>query len=109
MLNILENFPKSRDSDQWLTIKLWCVYYPTRIQEEGLPVPEGEKPIVRKFVYLDDIMELPREDNIKRMRAIIQNEEHLFLPTSWEVAKQRQIAEWDWQEYTRKSNQPKVE
>ena len=99
MLEILEKYPKARDSDQWLTIKLWCIFYPSRIKEEILPVPEGEQPNVRKFVYLEDIMELPREDNVKRIRAIIQNVEHKFLPTTWEVAKQRKINEDEWKEY----------
>ncbi len=92
ILQILENYPKSRDSDLWLTIKLWCVFYPSRIKND-------EK--LGKFVFLKDIMELPREDAVKRIRAVIQNEEHKYLPTNWKVAKQRKINEDIWKDYTR--------
>ena len=96
--SILENFPKARDSDQWLTIKLWAVYFPSRIHEEKLN--EGtEFETIRKFVYLEDIMALPREDNIKRLRAKIQNEEHKWLPTTIEIAKKRHIEESVWINY----------
>lgn len=93
VLKILQDFPKSRDSDQWLTIKLWCVFYPTRIHR--LIGNVKSKP----YIFLEDIMEMPREDNVKRIRAIIQNEEKKFLPTTWEVAKQRDINELEWKEY----------
>ena len=87
ILYILSQFPKSRDSDQWLTIKLWCVFYPKKIKTDS-----NEE----KYVYLGDIMDLPREDSIKRLRAKIQNEEHKFLPLSWVVAKKREINEVEW-------------
>ncbi len=95
VLEILEKYPKARDSDQWLTIKLWCVFYPSRIQ---VLAPEDPQ-VNRKYVFLEDIMDLPREDNVKRLRAIIQNVEHRFLPTTWEVARQRKINEDEWKEY----------
>lgn len=87
--HILEKYPKSRDSDQWLTIKIWAVDFPQRIHGEGKD----------KFVYLRDIMELPREDIVKRIRAHIQNDQGKFLPTTWEVAKQRRINEGLWRAY----------
>lgn len=99
IIKILTDFPQSRDSDQYLTIKLWCIFYPSRIHEDK----ENQ---LKKFVYLVDIMELPREDNVKRIRAIIQNEEHRFLPTSLEVAKQRRINEEEWRAYVQ--NQQKL-
>lgn len=92
IIKILSEFPKSRDSDQWLTIKLWCVFYPSRIKRDAENKP---------FVYLIDVMDLPREDHVKRIRAIIQNEEKRFLPTSLEVAKQRRILEEDWRAYVK--------
>jgi len=96
--SILENYPKARDSDQWLTIKIWAVFFPDRIHEERLN--EGtDLEITKKFVYLEDIMALPREDNIKRLRAKIQNEEGKWLPTTWEIAKKRQIEESVWRNY----------
>lgn len=87
--HILDKHPKARDSDQWLTIKLWTVFYPSRIQDSD----KG------KFIYLRDVMELPREDNIKRVRAIIQNVENRFLPTNIEVVRKRKINEEVWKEY----------
>lgn len=91
VLKILEQYPKARDSDQWLTIKLWTVYYPSRIHRRDDLEPA--------YVYLKDIMDLPREDNVKRVRAIIQNVENKFLPTTIEVARQRKINEEVWKEY----------
>lgn len=93
IIKILTDFPQSRDSDQYLTIKLWCIFYPSRIIRE-----EGKEPTIR----LKDVMDMPREDHVKRIRAIIQNEEHRFLPTSLEVAKQRKINEAEWKAYVQK-------
>lgn len=90
---ILRDFPKARDSDQWLTLKLWAVYYPDSVYEDKGTVNN------RKFVYLEDIMDLPREDNVKRLRAKIQNEEGKYLPTTLEVALQRRIEESVWRNY----------
>ena len=94
---ILRDFPKARDSDQWLTLKLWAVYYPHKMQEEKLD--QMSSAIPRKYVFLEDIMDLPREDNVKRLRAKIQNEEGKYLPTTLEVALQRRIEESVWRNY----------
>lgn len=87
VLSILKDFPKSRDSDIWLTIKLWTLYYPTLIDRTDQDNPK---------IKLSDILHLPREDNVKRVRAKIQNEDHLYLPESLEVRKQRKISEEEW-------------
>lgn len=84
VLHVLKNYPKSRDSDQWLTIKIWAIFYPEYINRTD--------PINPK-INLIDIMELPREDTVKRTRAYIQNEEGLFPPTTLEVALRRQWKE----------------
>ena len=47
-------------------------------------------------VMLKELFELPREDNIKRIRAKIQNDEKRLLPTKWEVARKRGILEDEW-------------
>lgn len=91
ILKILAEFPKARDSDIWLTIKLWTLYYPTRIDRTD---PENPK------IALKDILEMPREDNVKRIRAKIQNEEHLYLPESFQVRKQRKISEDEWRDWS---------
>lgn len=87
VLSILKDFPKARDSDIWLTIKLWTLYYPTLIDRTDQENPK---------IKLSDILHLPREDNVKRVRAKIQNEEHLYLPETPEVRKQRKISEEEW-------------
>lgn len=93
VFSILSDYPKSRDSDIWLTIKLWTVYYPTLIDRTD---PENPK------IKLGDILHLPREDNVKRVRAKIQNEDGLFLPESLEVRKQRKISEEEWKSWATK-------
>lgn len=97
VLHILKEYPKSRDSDIWLTLQIWNIYYPQRIKEvDGV-----------KMIALKDIMDLPREDNVKRIRAKIQNEENLYLPNSFEVAKQRGINEENWRAWA--NNQTRCE
>ena len=49
-------------------------------------------------------MEMPREDSIKRTRAMIQNKEKKFLPTNWKIAKKRKIKENEWRDYIREIN-----
>lgn len=93
VLKILKEFPKTRDSDIYLTLKIWAYYYPSRIIRK-----EGEEPMIK----LQDIMGLPREDEIKRVRARIQNHptNPRYLPTSLEVAKQRRIKEDVWKKWS---------
>lgn len=93
---MLEENPDCRNSDITLMIKIWERYYPQRI--------------IDGKIRLSDLYELPREDNIKRIRAKLQEEalkridegktngdEVYFLPTSEAVAKKRQINEVIWQ------------
>lgn len=92
VLGCLQDYPKARDSDQYLTIMVWMRHFPSRIVE----LPDGSK-----AVRLRDVMEMPREDTIKRVRAIIQNDEGKWLPTSLAVAKKRKINEEVWRDYCR--------
>lgn len=88
VLKILEDIPESRDSDVRLTLEVWRRFYSKYIivgAQSGTEV-----------VKLTSLFELPREDNVKRVRAHIQNVEHLFLPTTWAVAKKRKINEDKW-------------
>lgn len=91
VLKTLEKYPKARNSDVVLMLNLWVTYYPSRIHRDN---PESPS-----FVYLRDIIDLPREDLIGRVRRIIQNVENKFLPTSLEVVKQRKINEQIWRDY----------
>jgi len=89
---ILRDFPESRNSDITLMIELWKRYFPHYIRTGT----SGELGI-----WLQGLYDLPREDGISRLRRLIQNDETRipelrFLPTSWEVARQRSINEETW-------------
>ncbi len=88
--HILSHFPESRNSDIRLTIELWKHYYPNYIianQTYGQDNP---------LIAIKDLFELPREDNIKRIRATIQNVDREFLPTDINIfiERARQSDEW---------------
>lgn len=82
----LRNIPETRNSDITLMIEIWRHYFPQRLQE----VRDG-----RTGIALQDLYDLPREDNIKRIRATF-NHEGKYFPTDWEVAKARGIKEDEW-------------
>lgn len=82
----LRNIPETRNSDITLMIEIWRRYYPQRIKK-GTTGEEG--------IWLKDLYDLPREDNIKRVRATF-NSEGKYFPTDWEVAKGRGIKEDQW-------------
>jgi hypothetical protein len=50
----------------------------------------------KHYVQLEKLFDLPREDNLKRIRAKIQNEEGKYLPTKKEIALKRGIEESKW-------------
>lgn len=88
IIAVLKDFPQSRNSDVVLMIEIVKRYYPKEtINGEGTGI------------RLTTLFRLPREDNIKRIRAKIQNEQGLFLPTSQEVRKKRGIKEEAWLNY----------
>lgn len=82
----LRNMPETRNSDIVLMLAIWRRYFPQRIRK-GASGEEG--------VWLRDIIDLPREDNIKRVRAKF-NAEGKYYPTDWKVAKARGIKEDEW-------------
>lgn len=83
----LKKYPRTRDSDIELTINVWRDFYGEKILKNSKGV---------EYISLRSLFDLPREDNIKRVRAYFQNTEGLFLPTSLEVAKKRGINERAW-------------
>lgn len=87
----LEHDERTRNSDITLTIAIWVKYYP----EHVLDTSRGEK----TGIFIDSLFKLPREDNVKRIRAKIQNEEKKFLPTDPEVRRKRGISEEEWYDY----------
>lgn len=84
---VLREVPNTRNSDILLTVEIWRRWYPTRVHQTELGA---------EYVYTSDLLDLPREDNVKRARAHFQNTKGLYLPTSWEVAKKRGLAEDEW-------------
>lgn len=87
ILFILSEYPESRNSDIRLTNLIWWKFYNSKVFQNET----GDY-----CIRLKDLYSVPREDNVKRIRAKIQNEEQRFLPTEWKVAKQRKINEESW-------------
>ncbi len=86
VIKVLEELPKTRESDQYLTLIIWQKFCKEYIHyENGKP-----------YIFLEDIMRCPREDNCKRIRAKL-NSQGLYLPTSQEVIKARQKGQEKWQ------------
>lgn len=85
---VLRDQPETRNSDIALTIAIWERFYTEKIRTSSTG---------NKGVLLRDLYTLPREDNVKRIRAIF-NAEKKYLPTEWKVAKQRGIKELEWRE-----------
>lgn len=83
---MLEADEKSRNSDIRLTQMIWWRFYNDKFETIN----------GKAYVEIGALFDLPREDNIKRIRAKIQNDLHEFLPTDPEVARKRgwEIDEW---------------
>ncbi len=92
ILYCLEKDEQSRNSDIRLTQSIWFNFHRDKLFE-------NEKG--KLCINIQDLFDLPREDNIKRIRAKIQNDQHnpQFLPTSIEVRRQRGILEQTWRAY----------
>jgi len=85
--HVLEKYPSSRNSDTLLTNLIWGLFY----EKYLIKLPDGKVAIL-----LENLYELPTQDDIKRIRAHIQNKMHRFPPTNWEVAKKRKWLEEKW-------------
>lgn len=86
ILNLLEYSSETRNSDDLLTEKIWRKYH-----LDKLIFANGQY-----CLPLINLKDVPSQDDIKRLRANIQNKEHKFLPTSQEVLKARKILEQEW-------------
>ena len=89
--NVLEKYPKARNSDTYLTAIYWQLYFPSRMhknEENG-----------HVYIYLRDMVNLTKQSDIGRLRQVIQNVDGEFLPDSLEVRKQRKISEEVWKNY----------
>jgi hypothetical protein len=79
--HILNQFPKARDSDKTLTIKLLQTFYPDYVKD-------GK-------ICLEDLYTLPKFYDMQRARAKIQNEYGLFQasPAIKEFRRKHQLSE----------------
>lgn len=94
---ILNDFPPTRDNDITLMIALWKKFYSAHIKVTSTN---------ESGIYLKSLYTLPTQDNIKRIRALLQNDEHRFLPTDSRVRRKRRIKEEEWRNYI-KNNEPR--
>lgn len=88
---VLATEPQSRNSDITLTQEIWKKYH----TESLIYHPNTNEP----FVKLSHLFDLPREDNIKRIRAKIQNEERRYLPTDPKVFYERARLSNEWKQF----------
>lgn len=90
----LQNSPEARNSDIKLMILVWVNFYGVR----------------GRMIFIDDLYNLPREDNIKRIRANFQScKKYLetgdpkhapkYLPTNQKVTEKRGINEEVWRRF----------
>lgn len=86
---VLQADEASRNYDYRLTQVLWWKFY-----QSSFIVIGGVA-----HLPLTELPNLPSQDNIKRIRAKIQNDMHEFLPTTLEIALKRRISEEEWREY----------
>ncbi len=81
----LKNIPATRDSDIKLTLNIWRQFFPQSIKKIDDDF----------FVRARDMYELPREDNVKRIRAKF-NENGEYLTDKPQIRKARKQKEIEW-------------
>lgn len=82
----LEHYKGTRNCDIKLMIRVWLEFYPNQLELRSSGY----------HINVEQLYSLPREDSIKRFRAYYQNEQKLYPPTTWEVAKRRGWIEREW-------------
>ena len=87
VVHVLENDPESRNDDRRLTFEVLQFLKGNRIKDPVLTLK------------LRELRKLPAFATIARVRAVLQNELHEYLPTSPEVRRQRRISEETWLTY----------
>lgn len=92
--NVLRDIPETRNSDIRLMVEIWKRYYPSRVRGGDVSAETGAR--LKEYIMLDDFYDLPHHDGIKRIRAHFQNDKGEYLPTSYEVVRQRKINEERW-------------
>lgn len=92
VIHILEKYPETRNDDALLTFYIIGQYLGDEL------IHYNEKAYISTYA-----LGKVREDHVKRIRAIIQNEEGKFLPTNENVRRKRKISEESWCEYLNKN------
>ena len=77
----LRNFTETRNSDKFLTWKIWQTFHHVEVKIDHA-----------------QFMLLPSEDDVRRVRAHIQNTLKQLVPTEKQVAIQRKWREEEWLE-----------
>jgi hypothetical protein len=83
---VLQASPETRNSDIALTLAIWRRFYGEKLRKAA----DGEE-----YVRLQNLFDLPREDNVKRIRAKF-NAEGKYWPTDLKIARARGILEDQW-------------
>lgn len=91
----LQKYPEARNNDTRLTLYIIHEYLPGMLVRSTTIRP-GDK---EEWWVKTEALYIVREDNVKRVRAKIQNDRHLYLPTDPAVRKQRKINEEVWHAY----------
>jgi hypothetical protein len=118
VMYVLERFPDTRNDDALLTFRIINTYLPQEciyLFDTGERVIASEMNPTHKLwvnraaakVYISTkALQRVREDNVKRIRAKIQNDKTnpRFLPTDSVVAMKRRINEEAWRRYARENN-----
>jgi len=86
---ILRDFPSARNSDVYLTQMIIYSYCHSQVKKDK----HG------RYWFSADSFYMVREDNVKRIRAYIQNVQGRFLPDDLKVRKQRNIDEEAWRKF----------
>lgn len=75
---VLARNEQARDSDIQLTVAVWRTFYYHKIKDD--------------WVHLTDVLQLPREDQISRIRRKLQEEGH-FRGTNYVERRRKEAAE----------------
>lgn len=95
----LAKYPLSRNSDIKLLLYIIFEYRPEMMIKSKEKYPDGRE----KWWVETEALYLFRGDSITRIRAMIQNDEGLYLPDDPDVRRQRRIGEEAWESYLAKN------
>jgi hypothetical protein len=89
---VLREQPSTRDDDALLTLWVWLEVAPDKM--EAIPGREG------KWVKARNILDLPKEDHVSRIRRWFQ-ERGQYPTTNPYIARKRHQSEEDWKRWSK--------